>query len=61
MYDLAAVMVRRRLTNVQPESYGLRNEFTAAREATAQAVRNEGAARAREAGVVATRDNARTE
>lgn len=61
MYDCAAVTVRGMSANVQRERDGLRNDLAEKREATAQTVRNEGAARAREAEVAAARDNSRTE
>lgn len=61
MYDRAAVTVRGMLKNVQREREILWNDLAAAREATAETVRNEGAARAREAEAVVACDNDRTE
>lgn len=61
MHDRAVVTASGLLVNMQCECDGLRNVFAAAREATAQAVCNGGAACAREAEVVPARDNARTE
>lgn len=48
MYTCAAVTVRGMLTNVQGEFDGLRNDLSTTRQVTAQAARNEGAARMRE-------------
>lgn len=61
IYDCASVTVRGMLTNVQREHDGIRNNLAAAREATAQAVCNEGATRVREAEALEARDNALTE
>lgn len=61
MYDLAVVTVCGMLKNVQRERNSLRNELAAARKKTAPAVRNEGAARSREAEAVTSCDNVRTD
>lgn len=62
MYDPAAVTLSGLLlTNVRRERDGLRNELAAAREETAQAIRNEGVARAREMEETVAPDNDRNE
>lgn len=53
--------MRRLITYVQRKLQELRNEWAAKFEATAQSVLKEGAAHAREAEMVAPRDNSRTE
>lgn len=61
MFDRAVVTVCGMLWNVQRQSDSLRNDLVAARVVTAAAVRNQRAARAREAEALSAWDNVRTE